>query len=181
MRSTASARRPYDPAWPWPEPRLSYANAALAEVLIAGGHLLQRPSVLDDGLRMLRWLLERETLDGHLSPTPVGGSGPGDRGTDVRPATHRGRGDGRRLLYAPSTSRATLAWNAGIERCIDWFGGLNDLGAAMWDPTTGGGYDGLTPLGPNLNQGAESTLALISTLQHGARRANLAGAALTAV
>ena len=38
----------------------------------------------------------------------------------------------------------------------------------MWDPTTGGGYDGLTPLGPNLNQGAESTLALISTLQHGA-------------
>ena len=73
------------------------------------------------------------------------------------------------------------AWNAGIERCIDWFGGLNDLGAEMWDPTTGGGFDGLTPLGPNLNQGAESTLALISTLQHGARRANLAGAALTAV
>jgi hypothetical protein len=38
----------------------------------------------------------------------------------------------------------------------------------MWDPATGGGYDGLTPTGPNLNQGAESTLALISTLQHGA-------------
>ena len=36
----------------------------------------------------------------------------------------------------------------------------------MWDPRTGGGYDGLTAHGPNLNQGAESTLALISTLQH---------------
>jgi hypothetical protein len=40
---------------------------------------------------------------------------------------------------------------------------------AMWDPDTGGGYDGLTPHGPNFNQGAESTLALISTLQHARR------------
>ena len=32
----------------------------------------------------------------------------------------------------------------------------------MWDPATGGGYDGLHADGPNLNQGAESTLALIS-------------------
>jgi hypothetical protein len=37
----------------------------------------------------------------------------------------------------------------------------------MCDQETGGGYDGLTPDGPNRNQGAESTLALISTLQHG--------------
>jgi hypothetical protein len=35
----------------------------------------------------------------------------------------------------------------------------------MWDPATGGGYDGLQATGANLNQGAESTLALISTLQ----------------
>ena len=36
----------------------------------------------------------------------------------------------------------------------------------MFDPATGGGYDGLGPDGPNLNEGTESTLALISTLQH---------------
>jgi len=35
----------------------------------------------------------------------------------------------------------------------------------MWDSLTGGGYDGLQAVGPNLNQGAESTIALISTLQ----------------
>jgi hypothetical protein len=39
----------------------------------------------------------------------------------------------------------------------------------MWDEATGGGFDGLTPQGPNLNQGAESTLALISTFQHARR------------
>jgi hypothetical protein len=38
----------------------------------------------------------------------------------------------------------------------------------MWDDVTCGGYDGLTPLGPNLNEGAESTLALITTMQYAA-------------
>ena len=39
----------------------------------------------------------------------------------------------------------------------------------MWDPDTGGGYDGLHPDGVNNNQGAESTLAVISTFQHARR------------
>ena len=99
-----------------------YANAVLAEVLIAGGHLLQRPSVLDDGLRLLGWLLDRETLDGHLSPTPVGGSGPGDRAPDVRPATHRGRGHGRRLRPG-RRHHGRRRLERGLERCIDWFAG----------------------------------------------------------
>ena len=71
-------RRP-TPGWPWPEPRLSYANAVLPDALIAAGDLLARPDVVEDGLTMLRWLLARETVDGHLSPTPVGGAGPDDR------------------------------------------------------------------------------------------------------
>ncbi len=33
-----------------------------------------------DGLTLLRWLLGRETIDDHLSPTPVGGAGPDDPG-----------------------------------------------------------------------------------------------------
>jgi hypothetical protein len=35
----------------------------------------------------------------------------------------------------------------------------------MHDPVTGGGFDGLERGGRNENQGAESTLALLSTLQ----------------
>ena len=49
---------------------------------------------------------------------------------------------------------------------MDWFHGANDGSVVMMDRDTGGGYDGLTPDGPNANQGAESTLALLSTLQH---------------
>ena len=46
-----------------------------------------------------------------------------------------------------------------------WFDGDNDVKVLMWDPSTGGGFDGLMVHGANLNQGAESTLALLSTRQ----------------
>lgn len=159
-----------DPAWPWPEPRLSYANAVLPEALIAAGHLLEEPDVLQDGLTLLRWLLDRETVDGHLSPTPTGGSGPGDPspGFDQQPIEV--------AAMADACARAALVtgddgWRVGVDLAIGWFTGANDAGAVMWDPSTGGGYDGLHASGPNLNQGAESTLALISTLQHARRPA----------
>ena len=57
-------------------------------------------------------------------------------------------------------------WDAPLFQSIAWFLGDNDSGTVMYDPHTGGGYDGLKADGPNPNQGAESTLALLSTLQH---------------
>jgi hypothetical protein len=35
----------------------------------------------------------------------------------------------------------------------------------MYDEVSGGGFDGLESHGVNINQGAESTLALVSTMQ----------------
>lgn len=154
-----------DTDWPWPEERLSYANAALPEALIAAGHALARPDVTEDGLTLLRWLLDRETPDGHLSPTPVGGAGRSDRSPrfDQQPIEVAALADACARAQAVTGDDA---WHRGVDLAIRWFAGENDCGAVMWDPETSGGYDGLTSTGPNLNQGAESTLALISTLQH---------------
>ena len=151
--------------WPWPEARLAYANAALPEVLIAAGHFLKRPDITDDGLTLLRWLLDRETVDGNLSPTPVGGAGPEDRAPsfDQQPIEVAAMADACARAAAVTGNDM---WRHGIELAIQWFEGDNDTASLMWDPETGGGYDGLHARGPNLNQGAESTLALISTLQH---------------
>lgn len=151
--------------WPWPEGRLSYANAALPEALIAAGHLLERPEVLADGLSLLGWLLDRQIVDGHLSPVPVAGAGRGDRAPafDQQPIEAAALADA--CARAESVT-GDAAWRRGVEMAIGWFTGNNDVGVSMSDPVTGGGYDGLTPSGPNLNQGAESTLALISTMQH---------------
>ena len=49
---------------------------------------------------------------------------------------------------------------------VDWFLGMNDSRIPMIDEATGGCFDGLGVDWRNPNQGAESTIALISTLQH---------------
>lgn len=170
--AVAIGRPAEDPAWRWPEPRLSYANAVLAEALIAAGELLTRPEVTRDGLDMLAWLLDRETLDGHLSPTPAGGAGPDDRAPafDQQPIEVAAMADACRRAARVS---GDAEWDRGVDAAVRWFEGDNDAGAVMWDVATGGGYDGLHATGANLNQGAESTLALISTLQHAGRAAEV--------
>jgi hypothetical protein len=154
-----------DPRWQWPYPRLTYANAALAEVVILAGHLDGDGPMLAAGLRMLGWLRDVQIVGGRLSVLPAKGwqrGGPRLR-HDQQPI------EAAALADASVTAAAVTgdpAWNLVARQAIGWFLGDNDIGAAMWDPATGGGYDGLTLHGPNLNQGAESTLALISTMQH---------------
>lgn len=152
--------------WPWPEPRLAYANAVIPEAMIAAGELLERPELLRRGLDLLRWLLEHETTDGHLSVTPAGGSSPGATGPgfDQQPIEVAALADA--CARAAAVDGADPAWAAGVARAVGWFLGENDAAQIMWDPTTGGGFDGLERAGANRNQGAESTLALLSTLQH---------------
>ena len=80
-------RVPPDPEWPWPEARLAYANAVLAEARIAAGAALDNDPLLAEGLDLLAWLVRIETRGDHFSFTPVGGWAPGDRrpGFDQQP------------------------------------------------------------------------------------------------
>jgi hypothetical protein len=161
-----AARVHPDPQWPWPEPRLGYANAILAETLIAAGRHEHDDTLADDGLRLLHWLLRTETRDGHLSLTPAAGWRP----PSPRPAFDQQPIEAAALADACAQAAALTAdarWVSGVRRCVSWFTGDNDLQVPMMDAGTGGGFDGLTRTGVNLNQGAESTLALLSTLQHG--------------
>ena len=159
----STARRPDE--WAWPEHRLTYANATLPEAMIAAGSLLGRPALTGRGFQLLEWLLARETQHGHLSVTPVGGRGPEDEGPgfDQQPIEVAALADACARAEAVDGDRR---WAEGITAAADWFLGDNDSGVAMWDPATGGGFDGLERDGANQNQGTESTLALLSTLQH---------------
>lgn len=166
-------RKPGRASWPWPEARLAYANAVLPEALIAAGDVLGNDSILATGLDLLAWLLDLETRSGHLSVTPVGGWGPGEArpGFDQQPIEAAAIADAcARALSVTGDS----SWAAGIDAAARWFLGDNDAGIPMVDPVTGGGFDGLEPGGRNANQGAESTLAAISTFQQAARLAPVA-------
>lgn len=163
-----------DPAWPWPEPRLGAVDAVVPDALLAAGAVLGRPELVDEGLALLGWLVERQTAAGHLSPTPVGGAGPSDpvTGFDQRPADVA-------ALAAACTRAAALTgdrrWLDVLDRAWRWFAGDNDIGVPVWDAATGGCADLLKRSGPTPDLGAESTLALISTLQSGRVAASALG------
>ena len=161
------------PAWPWPEPRLRYANGAVVEALLLAGAYLPDRGVLDRGLGLLSFLLRTETQHEHLSVSGVGGRGPEDVAPvyDQQPIEVAALADACARAYDLT---AEPRWLDGVRMAWQWFLGNNDTGVAMLDPATGAGFDGLQPLGRNLNQGAESTLAMLSTAQQ-ARRLAVSG------
>jgi hypothetical protein len=55
-------------------------------------------------------------------------------------------------------------WLTEARSAFEWFLGRNDLGLEMYDPSTGGCFDGLQEDRVNRNQGAESTLAFLLSL-----------------
>jgi len=155
-----------NPAWPWPAPRLSYANAAIAEAVIVAGRELGDDRVLRNGLRMLDWLLAGETRTGHLSVVPAGGWGQGEPrpGFDQQPVEVAALADACARAAAVT---GDASWLRGVGLCVAWLLGDNDAKTPMLNPHTGGGHDGLGPTGRDRNQGAQSTLAMISVLQQG--------------
>ncbi|HYN33715.1 MAG TPA: hypothetical protein VES40_13900 [Ilumatobacteraceae bacterium] len=150
-------------SWMWPEPRLTYGNTLVVEALLAVAALSGDEIGIESGLELLDWLVSQETsVAGNLSFTPVGGRGPGEPGGfDQQPLEAWTLADAAREAYRISPDKA---WVDVANRAAAWFGEENDLGLPMWDPVTGAAFDGLTAVGVNLNQGAESTRALIGTV-----------------
>ncbi|HUA43223.1 MAG TPA: glycosyltransferase [Streptosporangiaceae bacterium] len=159
-------------SWPWPEERLSYGNASIAEALIVAGHAIPDALALSHGLDLLEFLLRTENRDGHLSVTPARGRGRDDSSPayDQQPIEVAALADACATAFRITRDSS---WLTGIRQAWDWFLGDNDSATPMFDPDTGGGYDGLEPGGRNLNQGAESTLAMLATAQQARRISEL--------
>ncbi len=166
--ATTTARRGASvAAWPWPEPVLTYENGIVPQALIAAGRRLARAEMLVHGLRLLDWLLLVETAPaGHLSI--VGNKGWYPRGGRQATWDQQPIEATSLLLAAEAAADATgsARYREAMERCYAWFLGHNDLGVPVAIPERGSCHDGLTPLGPNPNQGAESTLAWLMAVEH---------------
>jgi len=166
--ATGLGSLPVDAAFWWPEARLTYSNAVLAEARLAAGAALGDERLVSEGLEMLRWLVSVEMRGLHFSFTPAAGWAPGEPrpGFDQQP-----------IEAAAMTDACARAFDltgdpVWLERALDaaaWFLGENDLGLPLVDPRTGGCKDGLERDGVNENEGAESTIALITALQQARR------------
>lgn len=153
------------PEWEWFEDSLSYSNATLAQSLIVSGQALGRPSLVETGLRALKWLTSVQTAKGGYF-VPIGSLGFFRRGGE------RVRFD-QQPIEAYATISAFLAacyvtgdrkWRQDAQHTFEWFLGRNDLRLPLYDPSTGGCRDGLHSDKVNRNQGAESTVAFLMAL-----------------
>lgn len=152
-----------DRRWPWPERRLTYANALLPEAALAAAVSLRRREAAHRALEQLRWLVDEESREGRFSFTPVGGRGPGDvkPAFDQQPIEAWAMADACTRAYACTRDPR---WADATRQAASWFVGANDAGMPMFDAGTAGGFDGLEHGGVNRNQGAESTLAFVATM-----------------
>lgn len=149
--------------WIWPEKKLTYANAIIPEVLIYAGDLLNKPSLVDQGLELLDWLINKESTSTHFSVTPTSG----DSFNLERDIFDQQAIELAAIVDACSTAfevTGDTKWLAHIARAARWFYGSNDSSVMMHDPETGAGFDGLTATGRNENCGAESTICYLSVL-----------------
>jgi hypothetical protein len=155
-----------DGAWPWPEPRLAYENALVPHALVAAGAALRSRTVLVDGLNLLEWLVGVQRRGDRFSFVPAAGWASGERrpGFDQQPIEAGAMADACARSFAETNDPR---WGIECLRAAAWFLGGNDTGMPLRDPASGGCRDGLERDGVNVNEGAESTLALIRTLQVG--------------
>ncbi|MDG2521854.1 glycosyltransferase family 4 protein [Caulobacter segnis] len=146
--------------WTWFEPFLSYDNARLPEALLRAGMALEEDRYIQIGLKGLAWLCEIQSApDGCFRPVGTHSFGV----HHARPSAF----DQQPLEAAATIDACAAAFEAAGEqrwvnearRAYDWYLGANDLGVRMARDEDGSCLDGLSPQGPNLNQGAESVLA----------------------
>ncbi len=158
-------RRNAHPDWPWIEDVVTYGNGKIPQALIVSGYDMGDGELIQSGLRSLEWLTEIQTdPKGHF--VPIGNNGWLTR-NGIRARFDQQPIEAQEMIEAFKDAYLITADEAWIDRaqmCLEWFLGRNDLNVPLYDYRTGGCCDGLTPTGPNLNQGAESTLAWLLSL-----------------
>jgi hypothetical protein len=157
--------------WAWPEPLLSYENARLPQGLLACGQALARSDMIRAGLEQLRFLLSVCIDQGVVRL--VGNDGWYRKGGtralfDEQPVDAGALAEAAVLAYEMTREPEFLD---AARAAVAWYWGANQLRVSLVD-SSGAVFDGLTPSGPNLNRGAESTLSL-ALAERAWRRAGL--------
>jgi hypothetical protein len=151
--------------WPWCEELVTYDNAKLPHALILSGQWIPDQAMVDQGLRTLEWLVDLQTTE-EGTVSLIGNDGWIDR-SGRRARFDQQPVEAMALIEACAEAyRCTRdqVWVERAHRILGWFLGNNDNESILYDYRTGGCRDGLHADGPNLNQGAESTLAWLVSL-----------------
>lgn len=148
-----------DGQWQWFEDRLTYCNSILPWSMMEAYSVSMQKRYLEIGLESLNFLALKTFRQGIFRPIGCNGWLEKDKKAsefDQQPV------EACEMLLA--NLKAYKLTNQKIYRdhakqCLDWYIGRNSTGVSLIDPDTGGCMDGITPNGPNQNEGAESLVS----------------------
>lgn len=175
-----------DGEWRWFEPAMTYGNGVLPWAMLRTYRYTRRSETLAAGLESLDFLVKMMTAEeGWLRPIGNESWCTRDRSSRfdqqplevfklalaleeavhaAQPASRNERGVRIGNFAAGGLPDDIARYRAIRDLCRDWFYGRNDLHASLVDASDGSCCDGLTRYGPNMNCGAESTIAYLMTM-----------------
>lgn len=147
--------------WHWYEEYLTYANAVIPEAMLMAGECTKNELFKDIAHKTFDYLLETTFIDEQLKV--ISNRGWHHKGKDKN---HFGEQPievaytilALNTFYKKKNNKVYLD---KIQTAFNWFLGENHLHQIIYNPITGGCYDGLEEHQVNLNQGAESTISYL--------------------
>lgn len=147
--------------WHWFEPHLTYDNARLPQALFVAYSMVKKQEFLDVAKEAMDFLLKTQMVDGVF--VPIGNDGWYKRGSN------RAFYDQQPLEAAAMVDAAVDAYYATKDKqyidvantVFGWYLGKNSRKIMVYNPETGGCYDGLSATHVNRNQGGESSISYL--------------------
>jgi len=148
-------------SWRWFEQDLNYNNALLPESLLIAGKILNNDEFTRQGLASLEFLISKTFSDEMYMPI---GHSNWYKNRKERSNFDQQPEDPASMIIALTTAYYYTGhkhYKNLANTCFSWFLGNNSLKMPLYDPQTGGCYDGLHPDRVNQNQGAESLVSYL--------------------
>ncbi len=150
--------------WAWFESYLTYANSVLPEAMLYAWLLTSDKAYKDIALSSFEFLLSRTFNSTGIQV--ISNKKWLMKGQEQDPRTSGGE---QPIDVAYTIMTLNKFYNVfgnpdykmKMEKAFNWFLGSNRLGHIVYNPCTGGCYDGLEEFHVNLNQGAESVLSYL--------------------
>ena len=148
--------------WRWYEDKLTYANSVLPEALLASYLVTGNDSTKRIAVESMDFLISKMFIGNTFKIISNKGwlhKGAIPHQYGEQPIEACYMMNALDLFYK---SFGDPMYKKHLQQAFDWYLGNNHLNHIMYNPITGGCYDGLEKENVNLNQGAESTVCYLS-------------------
>jgi glycosyltransferase involved in cell wall biosynthesis len=147
--------------WEWFEGYLTYANSTMPEAILCAWLLTGESIYKDIAVKSFKFLLSKTFNENGIEV--ISNKNWLQKGDDPGQSAEQPIDVAYTIMTLSKFYDAFLDedYRRKMETAINWFLGSNRLHQIIYNPCTGGCYDGLEKTHVNLNQGAESTVSYL--------------------